>query len=404
MHNPKSDMSMMRKLLLGLLVIVVFAMVGFAIVWFSTEPEKLPNGTESASRLAAGPYSVGRSDFEWIDTERIHAYQNGESEPSGQRVLPTTIWYPEDLDEEHPLLVFSHGLMSSRRGCTYMAEHLASHGYVIVSADHPFTNADAPGGPDLFDVVNQPADISFLIDQMLDLRDGEQPFKGTIDAKRIGAFGISLGANTVTLAAFHPEWRDPRIAAVISIVGHGDVFGPLFFDHASIPFLMIAGTADAIVDYDVNAKPIPGRIRQGGLVTIEGATHAGFTDMTAGLLRVLGNPDNLGCGAVSADDIPQDQSPFVGLFGTPEQGLIVPSEYRAPCAKTFEHVMKAGRQQSIATIVVHAFFESQFAGLATEQIANREFLEETLPSELEEVSYMPGLRARSLSSHDDSTP
>lgn len=384
---------MMRKLLIGFLAIVVLALVGIAFRWFSTAPEKLPSGTESASRLAPGPYSVGRAEFEWIDTDRAGASQDGKSESSGPRELPTTIWYPEDLDEEHPLLVFSHGLMSSRKGCTYMAEHLASYGYVIVSADHPFSNADAPGGPDMLDVVNQPADLTFLIDQTLNLSDGKQPFKGTIDIDRIGAFGISLGANTVTLAAFHPEWRDPRIAAVVSIVGHGDVFGPAFFDHASVPFLMIAGTADAIVDYNVNAKPIPSKIRRGGLVTIEGATHAGFTHITAGFLRVFGNPDNLGCGAVSPGDIPQDKSPFVGHFGTPEQGLIVPSEYCAPCSKTYEHAMKAGRQHSITTIVVLAFFESQFASSEEERIANRDFLEKTLPSELDEVTYSPALRS-----------
>ena len=88
---------MMRKLLLGLLVIVVLAMVGFAIVWFSTEPEKLLTGTESASRLISGPYSVGRSEMGWIDTDRGHTSQNGEIGSSGQRVLPTTIWYPGEL-------------------------------------------------------------------------------------------------------------------------------------------------------------------------------------------------------------------------------------------------------------------------------------------------------------------
>ena len=73
----------------------------------------------------------------------------------------------------------------------------------------------------------------------------QKTFEGDIDAERIGVFGISLGGITTPLVAFHPEWRDPRVAAAISIAGAGDVFGPRFFDHAAIPFLMIAGTADA---------------------------------------------------------------------------------------------------------------------------------------------------------------
>jgi hypothetical protein len=43
------------------------------------------------------------------------------------------------------------------------------------------------------------------------------------------------------------------VAAAISIGGVRDVFGTRFFDHADTPFLMIAGTADAIVDYELNA-------------------------------------------------------------------------------------------------------------------------------------------------------
>ena len=377
---------MMRWVLYALLAILIFATVGLTGLWFMTVPEPFAAGTASASRFSPGPYPVGRSDFDWVDAER--------AQPPGRRALPTTMWYPKDSDGEHTLLVFSHGLMSSRFGCTYMAEHLASYGYIVVSADHPISHAGAPGGPDFLDVVNQPADLTFLIDRTLQLGEGERPFEGTIDPHRIGAFGISLGANTVTLAAFHPDWRDPRIAAAISIVGHGDVFGSSFFDNAPVPFLMIAGTADAIVDYDVNAAPIPQRIRKGGggLLTIKGATHAGFTNLTSGLLRVLGNPDNLGCGAVTADDIPQDESPFVGLFGTPEQGLIVPSEYRAPCAKTFEQVLKAGRQQNIAALAVRAFFDSQFAVSDEEKQASQDFLETTIASELNEVTYQPASR------------
>ncbi len=381
----------MRRLMIGLLVIGVFALVGFGLAWLSTTPEAIATGTESASRLIAGPYSVGRMDFEWTDASRATP-RNGEFVGAKERRLMTSLWYPQSINGPHPLAVFSHGLMSSRLGCTYIAEHLASYGYVVASADHPLSHADALGGPNHLDVVNQPADLSFLIDEILALADEARPFQGSIAAKRIGVFGISLGGNTATLTAFHPEWRDPRIAAAVSIVGHGDVFGARFFEHASIPFLMIAGTADAIVGYEINAKVIPERITRGGLLTIEGATHAGFTHVTAGFLRVFGNPDNLGCSAASPDDIPQEQNPFVGLFGTPEQGLITPLNYRPPCATTYEDVMRAGRQQDIATLAVRAFLGSEFANTPEERASNRTFLETTLPAELEEVTYTPAGR------------
>lgn len=367
----------MKKVIFGgLAIVLLLAVMSIGALWVRTEPEPFAAGTQSAARLSQGPYSVGRINYDWIDTDR------------DQRSLPTTMWYPEGVAGLHPLAVFSHGLMSSRLGCTHMAEHLASYGYVVISADHPLTNADAPEGPDHFDVVNQPADLTFIIDKTLQLGESA-PFEGSIDAQRIGAFGISLGADTVTLAGFHPERRDPRITLVASIVGHGDVFGPSFFDNAPVPFLMIAGTADAIVDYQVNAVPIPKRLSDGGLLTIEGATHAGFTYLTSGAVRLLGNPDNLGCGGVSEGDIPQDKNPFVGLFGAADQGLLVPSDYRAPCAKNYEHVMKAGRQQNIATLAIRAFFESRFATAVEDRRAHRFFLETTMAQELTEVTYQP---------------
>ena len=121
----------MRWVLYGLLTMLAFATVGLTALWFLTVPEPFAPGTVTASRFSPGPYSVGRSDFDWVDAARAQSV--------GQRVLQTTMWYPEDSHGEHPLLVFSHGLMSSRFGCTYMAEHLASHGYVVVSADHRVT-------------------------------------------------------------------------------------------------------------------------------------------------------------------------------------------------------------------------------------------------------------------------
>jgi predicted dienelactone hydrolase len=372
-------------------VVFLTIALGIGTAWIATAPKPLPQGSESAARLKPGPYPVGKKELEWVDESRRTA-ENRKYPGAAQRAFPVTMWFPKRSANPHPLLVFSHGLMSSRRGCTYMAEHLASYGYIVLSADHPLTNLQAPGGANYLDVVNQPADVSFLIDQALALEGPARPFEGEIDPKRIGVFGISLGGATATLVAFHPEWRDHRVAAAISLAGPGDIFGPRFFAHASVPFLMIAGTSDAIVDYETNASPIPERLCQGGLLSIEGGTHAGFTHATAGFLRVLGNPDNIGCDALAADAIPQKESAFVGLLGKLEQGLITPPVYRPPCAETYENAMRAGRQHMITTLAVRAFFESQFAETKEERKAHENFLTHTLPAELSEVTYASSLR------------
>lgn len=364
--------------------------VALAIAWWATEPKPLDANTTSAKRLSPGPYRVDRRDLMWVDSTRSTP-ANGDFAGAPDRKLAVSVWFPSDHDAPHPLVVFSHGLFSSRAGCTYLAEHLASFGYVVASADHPLSNVQAPGGATEDDVVDQPGDVSFLITRLLALEPSERPFAGEIDRSRIGAFGISLGGATSTLVAFHPEWQDPRITVAISIAGPGDVFGASFFDHADIPFLMIAGTADAIVDYDINAAPIPDRIARGGLLTIDGATHAGFTHITSGWLRLLGNPDNLGCNAAIDADIP-DRSVFVGLFGTVEQGLLEPPTHRPPCAVRYQNVMRAGRQHWITSLAVRAFFEAHFAPTPEARARHREFLESTLPHEVPEVAYTSARR------------
>ena len=51
------------------------------------------------------------------------------------------------------------------------ARWLSSHGYIVVAANFPLTYRYAPGGPTVTDLANQPADVSFLIDAVLELED-----------------------------------------------------------------------------------------------------------------------------------------------------------------------------------------------------------------------------------------
>jgi predicted dienelactone hydrolase len=230
-------MKVFRGLLIAFALLAILIAVGLGIAWIRTAPEALPEGSESAARLAPRPHPVGNLELEWVDPSRPTA-ANADYPGSPERSFRVALWYPEGAPGNHPLAVYCHGFVSSRHGGTYLAEHLASYGYVVVAADHPLTHARAPGGPNAADVVHQPADVSFLIDRVMELEQEERPFQGEIDAGRIGVFGLSLGGITTTLVAFHPEWRDPRVAAAISIAGAGDVFGPRFFDHAAVPFLI----------------------------------------------------------------------------------------------------------------------------------------------------------------------
>jgi predicted dienelactone hydrolase len=375
--------------ILGILVLALAALLAGA--YYARAPEPPPAGSESARRLAPGPLAVGSVDRTFVDRSRPTA-KNGDFAGAPERTLEATLWYPEGAAGRLPLLVYSHGFMSMRAENVPLAELMASHGYAVVSVDYPLTNRRAPGGPFVGDVVNQPGDVSFLIDQLLALPEGERPFAGTLDPERIGAVGLSLGGLTTTLASFHPRLRDPRIRAAVSIAGPAAMFDRRFFASAALPFLMIAGTADAMVAYDANAAPIPGKIATGGLVTIEGASHAGFAafaDMFP--LRLLANPDSIGCRALVANlEAGGRENPFEGLGG-PEDGILFATDAPLPCANGApEDVLQAGRQLMVTRLAALAFFQSRFASDPAERAAWESFLTETLPGDFPEARYQNG--------------
>jgi predicted dienelactone hydrolase len=372
-------------------ILAVFALalaVFLAGAFMASAPEPPPAGSESARRLAPGPLPVASADRTFVDRSRP-TDANGDFAGAPERTLAATLWYPDGEPGPHPLLVYSHGFMSMRGENVPLAELLASHGYVVVSVDYPLTNRGAPGGPNVGDAVNQPGDVSFVIDQVLGWGEGERPFAGGIDGERIGVLGLSLGGLTTTLVSFHPRLRDPRIRAALSIAGPAAFFDERFFATATLPFLMVAGTADAMVDFPSNAAPIPRKVASGGLLAIEGASHAGFAALTDMFpLRLLDNPDSIGCWALVGNlESRGVENPFQKLGG-PEDGVVLEANAQLPCRNGAPaEALAAGRQLMITRLAALAFFESVFAHDPAERASQRSFLVETLPHEFPEARY-----------------
>src|SRR5262245_61958367 len=129
-----------------------------------------------------------------------------------------------------PLVVFSHGIGSSRQGYRHLGAYWASHGYASLHLQHVGSDSSLWwGNPlNLFErlhaatsereAVDRVKDLSFALDQVLAGR-----FGGHIDRMRIIAAGHSYGANTVMLATGARlvrgdktvEYRDPRIKAAV---------------------------------------------------------------------------------------------------------------------------------------------------------------------------------------------
>jgi dienelactone hydrolase len=377
----------MRKLIKALMITASVLVVVAIIFANGKQPQAFAAGSQSASRLVPGPHMVHSHDELFVDSSRASP-AHGEYAGSSDRELQATIWHPADNTEgPYPLIVYSHGFSSMRTGGAYLAEYLASHGYVVVAANFPLTNMNAPDRPYVRDVTNQPGDVSFLIDSMLEQSsDSEQLLHGMVDAQRIGVTGLSLGGMTSTLVAFHPTMGDPRVKAALSIAGPTAQFTELFFEAPQVPFLMLAGDIDALVPYPSNAAPVLRKVPGSQLVTILGASHTGFAGPAAPL-RWMSNPDALGCYIVNRnieDDV--DEAWFDEL-GTPEQGIDYEAKNELCLMDPLPEAMNPLRQHMITAIVVGAFFDSILDEDAADRAAAAEFLSETLAAELLEVAY-----------------
>ena len=375
----------MKVFALGFIAFILLLVAGLAVTYVATGPEPPDQASSSARWLEPGPFSVGERDITFVDHSRP-TKANNDYPGASSRVLNTTIWFPEAAAGRHPLIIYSHGFMSTRSGGEYIAQALASHGYVVASADFPLTNFAAPGGPNVSDVDQQPGDVTFLIDSIQDLG-ADKPFDGNIDAQRIGAVGLSLGGLTTTLVTFHPQLRDARIRAAVSIAGPASMFTARFFETTKTPLLMIAGTADAIVDYGANAAIIPSRATNGALLSIEGGAHTSFASLAEPAMRFFHNPDSLGCGALTENlDQRSEENPFAGLGGA-DDGVVFVDTPPLCSLEPLPPAIHPGRQHMITVLAVRSFFESVFAEQAEARDAARMQLRQYLGNDFPEASF-----------------
>ena len=379
---------MLKKTLLSLLVLLI---IGLILITVGRQPAALDHNTYSYQMLQPGPYKFASEDITLEDDSRP-TQANGDFPGSASRKLVTRLWLPEAraLTTPQPLLIYSHGFMSSRIGGTHIAEHLASLGYIVAAPDFPLTHFNAPKPQLVKDVVNQPGDVSFIIDQLLARsRTQGDALYGAIDERRIAVAGLSLGGMTTSLVAFHPTMGDPRIAAAVSIAGPSFMFTPAFYQHHRLPFMMIASPIDAMVSYPDNALPIVHDVNDAVLVSITDASHAGFSYQSQAL-RWLDNPDALGCWAIKDKTHTAGEEPWYDTIGSPEQGVVAAAAPPLCATDPLPRSMNPIRQQWFATLAVTGFLQSLFAPQELERSRYRQFLLQQLAYENPEVTVQAG--------------
>ena len=215
--------------------------------------------------FSRGPHPVGVRSETWVDSSR-------------SRELPVEIWYPAtsefhgaDLDPsrqdtyeavwtagdstEPPLMhqaavrdasplalpgrlvLFCHGYAGHRREASYLTTHLASHGYVVVSADHMgFTawevdalmNSDT--APPITEQrhqmgVDRRGDVPFLV--------AEATRRGLALDGPAGLVGVSLGGFTAMIGPA----VEPRIKATVPLCPAGGA-SPIYARNSELSQLL----------------------------------------------------------------------------------------------------------------------------------------------------------------------
>jgi len=205
----------------------------------------------------------------------------------------------------YPVLILRSGIGALALDYTTLAEDLASHGYIVVGADAPYSTAvvvmpdgrtihkttagnpgDAPLSASERDrllaalIEVWSADTAFLVDQLahLDAADPAGRFVGRLDLDRLGIVGHSFGG--ATAAQFCHD--DARCKAGIDI--DGALYGSVVQDGLAQPFLFLLSdhgdawdAPDCRISADIRsvARRIPGdRL----IVTLRGAHHFSFSD------------------------------------------------------------------------------------------------------------------------------
>lgn len=254
-----------------------------------------------------------------------------------RRELATTMWYPaaegsveQDVEwdgifigrgawhaaaratpKRFPLVLLSHGSGADASNLTWLAETLASRGYLAVAMDHPGDRFGDTSVEGRFAAWRRARDVTFVLDRLLE----DPTFGPRVDRERIAAAGHSSGAYTALALAglrlepsaylkycsqrqpgpdcklfvdLKPERiadlneagksrRDRRIRAVLALA---PVLGPAAIRASlrsiTVPVTIVASPTDEYVPYEMNAVRFQRGIRRARLVSIPEAGHFVF--------------------------------------------------------------------------------------------------------------------------------
>jgi pimeloyl-ACP methyl ester carboxylesterase len=324
-------------------IILITGMV-LSLFWLEHKREViLPSPT--------GSFGVGRTTFDWIDSSRIDTLGPTRGV---KRELVVWVWYPVSKTEStsaneylpsdwqkaveerqgflmtklmtteiskvhshsvrnaklssaqarYPILLMKSGIGALATDYTTLAEDLASHGYIVVGSDSPYSTfvivfpdgrvvgrseQGSPGEAAPFKQRSDRADrlvtiwsndTRFIVNRLeqLNASDSSGQFRGRLDLQAVGVFGHSFGGAT----ALQFCRDEPRCKAGIDV--DGAPFGGVVQTGLSKPFMFLLADHSEESDSIGNSikrkiESIYDQLPEGRVwITLGGSRHFNFSD------------------------------------------------------------------------------------------------------------------------------
>ena len=243
-----------------------------------------------------------------------------ETVPSESRKQPFPVCIQQPAEEGvYPVILFSHGLGGSRHNATYLANHWAKRGYVVICLQHPGSDESVwkgvnPGqrmsamreAANGQNAILRTQDVKAVLDRLeVWNHDPNHALKGKMDQEQIGMTGHSFGALTTQWVSGQqpprglPSRTEDRIRAALPMSPSSPAIGNLeqAFGEVKIPWLLMTGTRD---DARIGNQTVESRLRvfpslppgQKYQVVLFEAEHSAFSERPLPGDRIGRNPNH----------------------------------------------------------------------------------------------------------------
>ena len=292
-----------------------------------------------------GSFDVGTQLFYWEDESREEWFTD---DPNDFRKLVVQVWYPAQASKQErtsyidhpikrkkpmseqiglpaflighlgdvqtnaildgipikhnnpiPLIIFSHGLGGMRMQNSIQMEELASRGYFVLAADHPFDaniTFFADGSQAAFkakmrsevkkeefwsvrlpQINTRSKDLIFILDHLEILQSSDSSFWSLLDLSQVGLMGHSFGGGTAIVSSI----LDDRFDVCVALDGWLEPIEQSIIERGmNIPFLYIGRPEwDDPINYENLHKLIAASSAPVEKLLLEGTKHFDYADI-----------------------------------------------------------------------------------------------------------------------------